>query len=283
MLEFSFSKKLHHQQGELQLELTEKLPLNSITAIMGGSGEGKTSLLKMFAGLLPPDKGYLKINNNYWFDSISKINFPPQRRSIGFLFQEYALFPNMTVRENLLFALAKKNNRNIIDELLSVINLTTLANVKPHLLSGGQQQRVALARAVIRQPDLLLLDEPLSALDQEMRDRLQQDLKILLKKYPTTVLLVTHDHTEAARLANYIMVLEKGRKTQFGSVAAVLGTKQLEKTGILGEIITIDKEKKILQVLVGNELFTTTFASSANLPEIGKTILLKVEQWELNK
>ncbi|MBT32163.1 MAG: ABC transporter ATP-binding protein [Thalassobius sp.] len=283
MLQFSFKKKLHHHSGQLQFRLSASLPANSVTAIMGGSGEGKTSLLKMFAGLLKPDEGYLKINDACWYDSVKKINLVPQKRSIGFLFQEYALFPNMTVKENLTFALSKEDrNADIVNELLEIIDLKALENIKPTHLSGGQQQRVALARAVIRKPKLLLLDEPLSALDNQLRDRLQQDLKLLLAKYPTTVLIVTHDAAEAIRLADHIIIVDEGKLKTFGKIKDVLGTNLEKNGGIDAEVISIDSSQNTMQILLGDSLFTINIPSIGSLPEEGDRIKINADNWKLN-
>ena len=283
MLQFNFTKKLHHHNGNLQLELSANLPKNSVTAIMGGSGEGKTSLLKMFAGLMQPDVGYLKFDDVSWYSSEQKINLPPQKRSTGFLFQEYALFPNMTVKENLIFALnSKSSDVKIVDELLGIIEMRALENIKPTRLSGGQQQRVALARAVIRKPQLLLLDEPLSALDIKLRNRLQQDLKLLLAKYPATVLIVTHDPAEAARLADFIILIEGGKIKEFGNVKKVLGVKLLENEGIDAEVVTVSLKRKTADVLLGNHLFTVNLPDYGILPVEGERIKIKAENWKFN-
>ena len=132
--------------------------------------------MRLIAGLETPDSGVIEVDGEVWFDSGKKINLPPQRRSIGFVFQDYALFPTMSVRDNLLFAAESAQQRHNVDELLELIELTNLAHRLPSTLSGGQKQRVALARALVRHPKILLLDEPLSALDPTMRQKLQDEL-----------------------------------------------------------------------------------------------------------
>ena len=135
--------------------------------------------MRLIAGLETPDSGVIDVDGEVWFDSGKKINLPPQRRSIGFVFQDYALFPTMSVRDNLLFAAETAQQRHNVDELLELIELTNLAQRLPATLSGGQKQRVALARALVRHPKILLLDEPLSALDPSMRQKLQDELALI--------------------------------------------------------------------------------------------------------
>ena len=274
MLEFKLQKQLFYREGYFKLALEASLPKFSITAVMGDSGVGKTSLLKMLAGLLKPDSGSIELNGVSWFSAKNKINLPPQKRSIGFLFQEYALFPNMSVRENLQFAIKNKEQGSAITELLEMIGMTGFENVKPTRLSGGQQQRVALARAIISKPDLLLLDEPLSALDQQMRLRLQQDLKLLLEKYPTTVLLVTHDVTEAARLATHVLQIDQGGQQGFGTLWQMLGQGQISSASIQAEVINCQKETKQVQVLCDGKLMSFSWQEQQTMPEIGDKIEL---------
>ncbi len=274
MLAFTLQKQLFYRQGFFKLALEARLPKFSITAVMGDSGVGKTSLLKMLAGLLKPDSGHIQLNDAVWFSTSQKINLPPQKRSIGFLFQEYALFPNMSVKENLRFAAQNQKQLNGIDELLEMIGMTGFEHVKPARLSGGQQQRVALARAIISQPDLLLLDEPLSALDQKMRLRLQQDLKLLLGKYPTTVLLVTHDATEAARLATHVLQIDQGQQKGFGTIWQMLGQGEINNASIQAEVISYQEDTKQVQLLCDGKLMSAQWQQTDEVPKIGSKIEL---------
>lgn len=272
MLKFNLYKQLFYRQGFMDLRLNAILPAFSVTAIMGGSGEGKTSLLKMLAGLTKPDSGEIIVSDKIWYSSEKKISLAPQQRSIGFLFQEYALFPHMTVKENLAFALDDKQQVSQIANLLEMTGMTGFENAKPNTLSGGQQQRVALARAVINRPALLLLDEPLSALDQQMRNRLQQDLKVLLACYPATVLLVTHDESEAARLASHVMIIDQGKPVKFGNTWEILGKGTINEQIIKAEVIHIDESKQEIAVLWGGKLLTTQWHDKDNLPLLGQII-----------
>jgi len=193
MIELSVKKRLLSAEGSLELRFETIIEEGEFVALFGESGAGKTTILRMIAGLETPDSGHIIVNGTPWFDSQKRINLPPAKRPIGFVFQDYALFPNMSVKENLRFALQKGDNPAIIDELLDTIALRELADRLPSQLSGGQQQRVAMARALVRRPRLLLLDEPLSALDHAMRHKLQDELAKLHQHFNLTTILVSHD------------------------------------------------------------------------------------------
>ena len=172
-------------------------------------------MLRIIAGLTDPDEGFVKVGGQAWFDSSDGTNFPPRKRKVGFVFQDYALFPNMSVRENLLFAQPKANKKHI-DELLEIFGLSNLQCRRPGLLSGGQNQRVALARALARKPELLLLDEPLSALDTEMRNTLQDEILLIHKLWGITTILVSHDLPEVFKLCNRVITFKNGCITDDG-------------------------------------------------------------------
>jgi len=222
----------------------------SIVAITGPSGAGKTTLLRQIAGLVSPDAGYIKFGNTVWLDTSVKIFQSPQLRNIGLVFQDYALFPHLTVRENLLYALNKGEKPAIVDELLHAVELTQLTDRKPGQLSGGQQQRVALARALVRRPDLLLLDEPLAALDHTMRRRLQEYLLILQQQLGFTMILVTHDLGEIFRMAHQVVILENGKVAKYGSPAEVYlpENDNNDQLVLYGEVLTCTTAKDYLLV-----------------------------------
>ncbi|MBK0371061.1 ATP-binding cassette domain-containing protein [Flavobacterium agrisoli] len=257
MIEIKTSKTLQSAAGSMTLELDYKVAPHDFVALYGASGSGKTTTLQLLAGLTQPEKGYIKVNDKVWLDTESNVNLPPQQRKIGYVFQDYALFPNMSVRENLLFALENKKDQAIIAELLETMELKGLEHQKPHQLSGGQQQRVALARALVRRPELLLLDEPLSAIDTEMRLKLQDYLLLAHQKYQLTTLLVSHDIAEIYKLSNRVLVLEKGQITQDGCASAVFSTQTSSgKFQFMGTILKIEKEHflYIVSVLIGHQL-----------------------------
>ncbi len=193
MISIDIEKKLKVYEGRSLLKIAEQFPQGSITKIYGPSGAGKTTFLKIIAGFVQPEKGKIIVDGLTWLDTSSKINLAPQKRMAGFVFQDYALFPNMTVRQHLEYATSDKP---WIERLLAIGKLETLATHKPEHLSGGQQQRLAILRALAIKPKLLLMDEPFSALDSEMKSGLISDLKNLFSESGTTVLIVSHNRQE---------------------------------------------------------------------------------------
>ena len=185
--------------------------------ILGPSGSGKSLTLKCIAGIERPDRGHIALDGQVLFDSQRKIDLPPQKRRVGYLFQSYALFPGMTVRQNLLCALHAERDRKAraarVDAMLKLLQLRDAADLRPEALSGGQAQRTALGRILLNAPDLMMLDEPFSALDAHLRLRLQMEMKDLLAGFGRGVLLVTHDRDEAYRLCDRLGVMSAGRMT----------------------------------------------------------------------
>lgn len=242
MIKIRIRKKLNMADGVTDLIVDTELSLQNITALYGPSGAGKTTLLKIIAGLIDPEDGFIEVNGEVWLDTSKKINLPPQKRNIGFVFQDYALFPNMTVKQNLLYAAGKNADETLISHLLNLTGLSTFANHKPETLSGGQKQRAALARALVRKPSLLLLDEPLSALDNETRIQLQQELLQLHSEYHFNALLVSHDVAEVYRLASHVLSIDKGEIIKAGKPAEVFGLKADESIRIFGQVVSIDSD-----------------------------------------
>ena len=186
---------------------------NKITGLLGESGCGKSITLKCIAGLETPDKGKIIVNNKVLYDSSKNINLKPQDRNVGFVFQYYALFPHMTVDENIKLGLINKSKfatDEICNEYIDKFNLKKLKDLYPNQLSGGQQQRVALARALVKEPEILLLDEPFSALDYHLRDIMEENLRNTLKSYEGNTIFVTHNINEAYRVCDDIVVYDNG-------------------------------------------------------------------------
>ena len=257
MISLNINKELLSSSGKLNLNLDIKINEQEFLTIYGNSGAGKTTTLRILAGLTMPDKGYIKVGDEVWLDTENKINLPPQQRSIGFVFQDYALFPNMSVRKNLEYALSSKKDLSIINSLLEITDLQNLADRKPETLSGGQRQRVALARALVRKPKILLLDEPLSALDLEMRKKLQGEILRIHKQFNLTTILVSHDLKEIFRLSNRVMIIENGQITKSGELSEVFIEKKLSgKFKFEGEILSIKKSDVVYVVIVsiGNNI-----------------------------
>lgn len=209
---------------EILKDLSISLDAGSFTAILGPSGCGKTTLLRAIAGLVPPSSGTIRFGKQ--LVSLSSLVLPPHKRKIGYVPQEGGLFPHLTVAENVGFALdkselTKDQRRQIVSEMLALVGLEDFAERAPHQLSGGQQTRVALARALAIQPKIVLLDEPFSALDAELRNELREEVCALLKKRETTSIMVTHDREEALVSADVIALMREGRIVQYGSPAQV--------------------------------------------------------------
>jgi ABC-type sulfate/molybdate transport systems ATPase subunit len=186
-------------------------------ALVGPSGAGKTTVLRAIAGLRRPDRGRIALGERVWFDTAAKVDLPPERRSVGLVFQEYALFPHMTVRANVAFGGTAR-----VDELLERLRIAHLAGERPGALSGGERQRVALARALARDPQVLLLDEPLAALDAHTRAVVRAELQDVLATLSLPTLIVTHDFRDAAALAGRVGVIVDGRLRQEGTAAELV-------------------------------------------------------------
>ncbi len=209
---------IRYPQNHTQVisHLNFELRRGEIACLLGASGCGKTSILRAIAGFLTPTEGCITIAGK--IVSQGKQQLPPEQREIGIVFQDYALFPHLSVRDNIGFGLQrlkKSEQQRRVNDLLQLVNMTTYAQRYPHELSGGQQQRVALARALAPCPQLLLLDEPFSNLDVELRDKLSLEVRDILKKAGTTAILVTHDQYEAFAMADIIGVFERGHLAQW--------------------------------------------------------------------
>ena len=222
----------------------------SVTVLFGPSGCGKTTFLRSLAGLERPDVGTISFHDEVWFDAQKRICLSPRQRDISFLFQDYALFPHLTVAENIGYGLRKLNaeeRRHRVTDIVRLLQLDGLEARYPAQISGGQQQRVALARTLVRRSRLLLLDEPLSALDTSMRDQLRTELRRLLGEFETPVVVVTHDRTEAIALADQVIVMNSGKVRQSGSVHEVFSHPQDSEvarivgmeTVVLGEVTDV--------------------------------------------
>jgi ABC-type sulfate/molybdate transport systems ATPase subunit len=198
-------------------ELTLALDVERTVALVGPSGAGKTSVLRAIAGLAHPSAGRIELDDETWLDVEHRVDLRPEERRVGLVFQEYALFPHMTVRANVAYG-----GRERVDELLERFHIAHLADVRPTTLSGGERQRVALARALARDPDVLLLDEPLSALDAHTKSQVRGELSELLHGLDLPTLLVTHDYEDAAALADEVGVIVDGKLRQLAAPAELV-------------------------------------------------------------
>ncbi len=200
MIAINIEKQMRTYAGHQTLKVDNWITTGSITKVSGLSGAGKTTLLKIIAGLIIPEKGRLSFEGQLWLDTEQKFNLPVQKRGVGFVFQNYALFPNMTVLQHLQYA---TDDAEWIDRLLHFGKLETLTKHKPEFLSGGQQQRLAILRALATKPKLLLMDEPFSALDHDMRTELISDLADIIHEIEATAIIVSHNPGEIDHIATH--------------------------------------------------------------------------------
>ena len=236
MIKIDIKKDLHGSNGLMKLEINLEIKEGEFLAISGLSGSGKTTLLRILAGLEEAE-GFISVNNEIWLDK--KFKLKVQKRGIGFVFQDYALFSNMSILENLLYV---KKDKDLANKLLSMTRLKELEHRMPITLSGGQKQRVALCRALMSKPKLLLLDEPLSALDYKMREKLQKDILSFHKEFNLTTIMVSHDVSEIYKLSSKLIVLENGRIINEGNAKDILlKTQGSQKFSFEGEILEIKK------------------------------------------
>ena len=215
--------KYKHAEDDTLMNFNLCIDKGEILSILGESGSGKSTVLRLIAGLEVPSNGTIKINHKTIVDN--SIFLSPEKRNIGMVFQDYALFPHMTVSENIKFGLKKISKAEKNERLKEVLELTELDNFKdryPYELSGGQQQRVALARALAPKPLLMLLDEPFSNLDAELQTKIGNDLKKILKQTGVTTIFVTHDKEEAKRISDSVIILKEGQIIQTGKVQDML-------------------------------------------------------------
>lgn len=257
MIQFNAYKMLQTADGELPLDVAFTIKKGQFVAVYGNSGAGKTTILRILAGLTAAEQATIKVADATWDDAEKKFHLPVQKRSIGFVFQDFALFPNLTVKENLEFALSKGDSKEIVQELIELMELQSLQNSKPEHLSGGQKQRVALARAIVRRPKILLLDEPLSALDDAMRFKLQDYILQIHKKYELTTIMISHSIAEIFKLSDHVLVIDKGRITKQGTPEKVFSEQRISsKFQLTGEIISIKKSDivYVVQVSSGNTI-----------------------------
>jgi molybdate transport system ATP-binding protein len=259
MIEIKVNKELHGSNGTMNLEIDLDIKKGEFVALSGLSGSGKTTLLRILAGL-ETATGTIKIENDIWLND--KFVLPSQKRDIGFVFQEYALFPNFTVIQNLLYV---KKDKELAKYLLEMTDMYELKDRYPHSLSGGQKQRISLCRALMNKPKLLLMDEPLSALDPYMRTKLQNEIRTLHSEFEITTIMVSHDPSEMYRLASRVLVLDFGKIINDGLAKDILlktkGSQKLSFEGELLDIVQLDVIKvaiisiasQLVEVVISNE------------------------------
>ena len=245
----SLKVKIEKELKEFDLQIDFELK-GGCLGILGPSGCGKSMTLKSVAGIETPDNGIISLTSNdetIYFDSKNKINLKPQKRNVGYLFQNYALFPNMTVEDNIAVGLGKNYDEKTLSEMIMRFHLEGLEKRYPRQLSGGQQQRVALARILAYSPDVILLDEPFSAMDTFLKEQLRIELANLLKYFNGLSILVTHDRDEAFQFCDELLILDEGKVIAKGKthelfenprrvqVARLMGCKNISKVEIIDD------------------------------------------------
>jgi len=280
MLHINIKKQLFGPLGEIDLKINLDIQEGSFTTLTGKSGSGKTTLLRSLAGL-EKASGTIVYNNETWQDSNTFLS--PQNRRIGFVFQDYALFENMSIEKNLLFV---NNEPKLAQKLLEITELYEMRHRLPTTLSGGQKQRVSLCRAMMLRPKLLLMDEPFSALDLDMRQALQSEVLTLHKEFKTTTIMVSHDPSEIYKLSDRVLVLDHGKIINDGTSKEVfLKTKGSAKFSLEGEIIDILKADilHIAIIAIGQQIVEVVLNSSeASELKIGDKVLTSTKAFSPN-
>jgi len=275
MIHIDIHKELYGANGTMPLRAAFNIQEGEFIALSGKSGSGKTTLLRILAGL-EEAHGTIEVNKKIWLNGQTQL--PPQKRDIGFVFQDYALFENMTIEKNLLFV---NNDPELAKELLTLTQLYRLKKRYPNSLSGGQKQRVSICRALMQRPKILLLDEPLSALDPSMRTRLQKEILILHKKFHTTTIMISHDPSEIYKLATRVILLEDGNIIDDGTPKEVLlQTQGSQKFSFEGELLSLEKVDIIYVgvVAIGQQLVEVVLSKQeAKKLQVGQTVRLSTK------
>jgi len=227
MVALHFDCRFRHAAG-FALDVRFKMG-GGLTALFGPSGSGKTTTLNLIAGLLQPDEGVIRLDGRVLVDCAAGVWLPPEQRGIGYVFQDHLLFPHLSVRDNLLFGHGRPSSRPMdLDHVVKVLKIGELLSRQPATLSGGQRQRVALGRALLRGPELLLMDEPLASLDEGLKDRILTYLERVLQEWRIPVLLVSHDRDSVRRMADEVVMIDRGQVVAVGEPAGLLGQDRLD-------------------------------------------------------
>ncbi len=269
MILIDVKKELLGACGEMLLDISLEIEDGEFLVIRGDSGGGKSTFLRILAGL-ESASGNIRVDGDIWLSSNRFL--PPQKREIGFVFQDYALFPNMSVEQNLLFV---TKDKELAKYLLEITELLTLKDRYPDSLSGGQQQRVAICRALMRRPKLLLMDEPLSALDPNMRLKLQEQILTLHKEFKTTTVMVSHDLAEIYRLADRVVVMGSGKILDITTPNSILS----DRLEFRGKVLLLD-DKRGAVISIGKNLVNVFLRDNLNI-STGDEVMISVDSLSL--
>lgn len=280
-LSVEIKSKLNIFEMDISLKTTSKR-----IGILGASGSGKSMLLKYISGIIAPDEGVIKLNDEILFDSSKKINIKPQKRNVAYMFQNYALFPTMSVRENIEIIIEgnKEYREKKASELMKRFCIDNIANKMPRDLSGGQQQRVALARIMAYEPKLILLDEPFSAMDSDLKDKLQMELEDMVADYDGIIIMVSHSRDEIYRFSDELIIIDNGgiveygkTKNVFGFPKTIQGAKMVGINNVLSAKIKDDLMLNIPEINLDIKLDKKELAYSRNINYVGiKDIDIKI-------
>ena len=255
--------------GDFSLDISLETD-GGVTGLLGASGAGKSLTLMCIAGIVKPDAGKIVLNGVTLFDSERCVNLPPQQRRVGYLFQNYALFPNMTARQNILCGLHYEKNKvkkeKSLQEIIELMQLNGFESRYPSQLSGGQQQRVALARILVGAPDLLMLDEPFSALDSHLRSQLQIEMKRLLKRFGKNVLLITHNREETYQLCHKVGLIDSGKLLVYKDAKRLFADPECRQAAILTGCKNVIDASKTGEYLVDVPDWGARFTTSKPVP-----------------
>jgi len=284
-LSVNVRKRLRAADGPLDIEVDLRIDAGEHAALFGASGSGKTSVLRMIAGLMAPDEGRIEVDDRIWFDSARGIDLPPHQRRPGLVFQDHALFPHRTALQNILDGISvREGRRERADVLLGRFELGGVANLPPRLLSGGQRQRVALARTLASDPSLLLLDEPLTGLDAALRGRMLEEIATHVESFRGPLLLVSHDMSEVWRLARKVHVIEAGSIRVSGAPAEVFGKGRTSpRLRIPGTVLALEDSEGLVVVTAasGGEIVRAVVSrEEAARLKPGDSILLAAKAYE---
>lgn len=274
-LEVRIKKKLKGFSLDIEFSTSK-----DFLGILGSSGSGKSMTLRCIAGIDKPDSGRIVLNGRVLFDSEKNINLKPQERNIGYLFQSYALFPHMTVEENVRCGFSNKRHKRDISNILELVHLSGMETRYPKQLSGGQQQRAALARILASEPEVLLLDEPFSALDSYLKEEIQLDLLELLESYDGQVAMVTHNRDEAYRMCQNIMIVDHGTVKEIGEKKQVFQKPRNVVSAKLTGCKNISKAVKVDETHIYAVDWEATFKVDTPIPETLTHIGIRAHSWK---